>query len=97
MWQQFISNDVLIDLIAPNKATRDLIGKAMAEAGVGLEFRQPMRVTSVEHLPTSYVLVHPRVPFAAPSSTILSWKAQEMTHKSQENTVKSSSTKTLEV
>jgi len=72
MWQQLISDDALIDLLALNKATRDLIGKTIAEAGVRMEFRQPGRVTSVRHLSTSYVSVHPRVLFAAPLSTILS-------------------------
>ena len=72
MWQQLISDDALIDLLALSKATRDIIGKAMAEAGVRMESKQPRRVTSVEQLPTSYVSVHPRILFAAPSSTILS-------------------------
>ena len=97
MWQKLISNDALIDLIAPNKATQYLIGKTIAEAGDRIEFRQPRRVTSVKHLSTSYVSVHPRLLFAAPSSTILSWKVQEMSHTSQENTAKSSSKKDLAI
>ena len=82
IWQLLISDDVLMDLIAPTEATRDLIGKMIAEAGVRMEFRQPRRVTSVKHLSTSYVSVHPRVSFAAPSSTILSWEVQETSHTS---------------
>ena len=88
---------MLIDLIAPNKATRDIIGKALTEVRVRTEFRQLGRVTSVKHFSTSYISVHPRVLFAAPSSTILSWKVQEMSHTRQENTAKISSKKDLAI
>jgi hypothetical protein len=97
--EKLISDDMLIELIAPNEATRLLIGRAIANTGDTLDYEivRTMGLHSYSRKwPTVYPSTLPRVLFETPSSILLSREARKIACMKQETAFGSLDTKGLE-